>query len=367
MRRKAWPKAWPKAWIVGLGSASILLSSLCGCSWDQIFSSSSSSLPNAVAVDRALRLCSLTEGEEPFHLILEISPPASKAAYLQSDEMRAHVEVFWLNGLTYRTVIQSPHFTQTRIVNGAVIEEHNTGDFYPRWIQNFVDALLNPVPQAEQLRKLPGKVPVGVQSHACITTPPGSDENSEAQICFQDAEPKIASGVDFTRSVWFDNFVPFGGQQIARTLVDKLPASILVRGEITLLEPLRKQDYDQVKAKEFTPANKQIQTALVSKSTAQTLFESSVGLSRLPMHTSASADPNSAQNTVYIRADRSGRVREAYPDTPGQPGQQDSTVARALTLKFKPLLIGGVPRQMEAPLTFPLTAIPETAPPPHSR
>src|SRR5580658_7827295 len=153
------------AWIVALGCASIALSSLCGCSWEEIFPPTAPPVPNAIAVDRALRLCSLSEGGQPFHLILDITPPPHAAAYLRGEDMRAQIEIFWLNALSYRTVIRSHNFSQIRIVNGSVIEEHNAGDFYPRWIQNFVDAILNPVPKVSILRKIAGSVPVGVQSH----------------------------------------------------------------------------------------------------------------------------------------------------------------------------------------------------------
>jgi len=366
-----------KAWMVGLGSASIALSSLCGCSWEEIFPSNVHTLPNAVAVDRALRLCSLSEGEQPFHLVLEISPPGRPAGSSRGldsrgldprvQNLRAHVEVFWLNPITYRTEIRSASFSQIRIVNGNVVEEHDTGDFYPRWIQNFVDAILNPVPQAARLAKVPGKIPIGTSSHACISspTPPGAvpDETTTAQVCFQDAEPRLASGIDFSRSVWFDDFAPFGQQQIARTLVNDLPANVLVQGHVTLLEPLPNADYPLLRAKEFTLPSKQIRTDLVSRTTAQSLLKYAPGQSWRQVDLGPTDMQTGAQMTVYIRTDRSGRVREAYRDHSDQFGLQDAAVARAFTLKFKPLTVGGAPRQMEAPLAMPSKAALAPGPP----
>jgi hypothetical protein len=361
-----------KAWMVGLGSASIALSSLCGCSWEEIFPSNVHTLPNAVAVDRALRLCSLSEGDQPFHLVLEIAPPTHPAGSTRGPDprvlnLRAHVEVFWLNPITYRTEIRSQSFSQTRIVNGGVVEEHDTGDFYPRWIQNFVDAILDPVPQAATLAKVPGKVPIGTSSHACISTtaPPGgpADEPATAQICFQDEEPRLASGVEFGRSVWFDDFAEFGRQQIARTLVNDLPANVLVQGRVRLLEPLPNADYPLLRAKEFTLLSKQIRTALVSRTLAQYLLEAPAGQSWRQVDFTPADKQTGAQMTVYIRTDRTGRVREAYRDNSDQFGLQDAAVARALTLKFKPLIVDGAPRQMEAPLALPSKALLAPSPP----
>jgi hypothetical protein len=358
------------AWITGLGCASIALSSLCGCSWEEIFPPTAPSLPNAIAVDRALRLCSLSEGNQPFHLILDITPPPHAAAYLRGEDMRAQIEIFWLNAKTYRTIIRSHNFSQIRIVNGPVIEEHNAGDFYPRWIENFVDAILNPIPKVSMLRQIPGSVPVSVQSHACISTQPSdvSDETG-AQICFQDAEPLIASGVDFTRSVWFDDFAPFGKQKIPRTVVNDLPANVLIHGQVTLLEPLHNSDYALLKAVELTSPDKRIATTLVSKTTAESLLEDAPSpapgspsstftpqssTQRISLDTSPAQERISSQSSapaiVYIRTDRTGKVREAYRDSSDQYRMQDAAVARALTLQFKPLIINGVAHQMEAPL-----------------
>jgi hypothetical protein len=305
--------------------------------------------------------------------------------------MRARIEIFWLSAISYRVQIHSRDFDQIRIVNGDLTEEHNVGDFYPRWIQNFEDAILNPVPQADLLRAMPGSVPVGVKSHACISNVAGNDgqsgdsgkpirepeETSVAQVCFQDAEPRIASGVEFSRSVWFDDFAPFGHQQIARTLVNNLPANVLVRGQVSVLEPLREADYPLLKAHEFTPPDQLIETTLVDRNAAQAMLdlnpapfpgrslrnpeyaEGAVVMKPASFETGA-AELNGADGpvgaaakmpmTVYIRTDKTGKVREAYRNTTDQFGLTDGAVARAMKLKFKPLIVGGVARQMEAPI-----------------
>jgi hypothetical protein len=347
------------AMIAGLSSAAIVLCTLCGCSWKDVFQTDTPTLSNAIAVDRALQLCSLTQGEQPFHLILDIASAdrAHPHSRLASD-MQAQVEVYWLNPISYRTVIRSPKFKQIRIVNGRAVEEHNTGDFYPRWIQNFVDAILDPVPKAATLRKVPGTVPIGVQAHACISNADRlnaiAGDLPSAQICFQDADPKIASGADFTRSVWFSDFAPFGNQEIPRTLINDLPANSLVRGQIQILEPLRQADYPLLKAREFTPSEKQLQTTLVPTDTARSLLEASP-VQTWPAAPSRSDSPPSSPEAgmIYIRTDRTGRVREAYRDRSDIYGLQSAAVDRAMTLKFRPLVIHGTPQQMEAPLTVP--------------
>lgn len=355
MRRRTWSRlAARSAWRIGLGSASIVLSTLCGCSWNDVFPAHPTTISNAEAVDRALQLCSLSAGDQPFHLVLAISPPAN-ARNLTSGQFhadfRAQIDVYWLNPITYRTEIHSARFSQTRIVNGRAVEEHNTGDFYPRWIQNFVETILEPIPEAGRLRKIPGSLPVGVKEHACIA-------NEDAQVCFQDAEPRIATSSGPTRSVWFDSFAPFGRQQIARTVVDKLPGNLLLRGHILLLTPLSQWDYKLLKATEFTLPGKLMQTQSVSPASAESWMQIPPVDFRAKSHTAllAKGAPKLSSDSpvaVYIRTDRTGKVREAYAENSGGKGEQYAAVARAMALHLKPLVIDGAPRQMETTIVVP--------------
>jgi hypothetical protein len=346
----------------GALSLLVVLGTLCGCSWKEIFPPDTPTLANAAAVDRALELCAPTHGNQPFHLKLRVTPPSrdgenSVLDPQASSAMQAQVEVYWLNAITYRTEIHAPGFSQTRIVNGSVVEEHNSGDFYPRWLQNFVDAVLEPVPKAALLRRQPGSVPVSLESHACISGPEG-DETQNAQVCFQNTEPRLASGLDFTRYVSFDDFAPFGAQQVARTLVNVLPSDILVHGNITTLEPLQQSAYPKLKATQFTQPSDQIRTHLISRSMARAMLDTASTQqpqARLVSYTPSSEPAGELQDHImmYIRTDRTGRVREAYPDIEDVYGQHRAAISHALTLRFKPLLVNGAPQQMEAPLELP--------------
>jgi hypothetical protein len=341
--------------------ASMALLALCSCSWQKYLPAPDDpTLPNVVAIDRALRLSSLTQGEQPFHLVLSVATPEHATG-----DMSAQVELSWLNPLTYRTVIRSRDFTQVRIVNSGVVEEHNTGAYYPRWIQNFVDALLEPIPNLATLRKIPGDIPIGPGAHACISTAssetaqpsgfvaPEPDPTRMARICFQGSEPRLASSLDFSRSIWFDDFASFGHQQVPHTLVNALPANLQARGHIIRLEPLSSSDQKLLKAHEYTPPAAQILTTTVPESTARSML-----LSPSPEILAAPEPTHSI--TIYIRTDRTGKVREAYransDNAAALYSPEDPAVFRALTFRFKPLVMNGVPYQMEAPLSLPSKA-----------
>jgi hypothetical protein len=336
--------------------ASLALLALCSCSWQKYLPAPDDpTLPNAVAIDRAVRLSSLTQGQQPFHLVLSIATPERA-----SNDMSAQVELSWLNPLTYRIVIRARDFTQVRIVNRGAIEEHDTGAYYPRWIENFVDALLEPIPDLATLRKIPGDIPIGPSAHACISTAGGEaaqpsgtiapEPTHMARICFQGSEPRLASSLNFSRSIWFDDFAPFGNQQIPHTLVNALPANLQARGHIIRLEPLSLADEKLLKAHELTPPDAQILTAMVPEVTARSLLLSPDSAT-LPV-----PEPTDAI-TIYLRTDRTGKVREVYPANSDNGAAlfspEDPAVLRALTFRFKPLVLNGIPYQMEAPLRLP--------------
>ena len=361
MRARALVSRWKSACLTWL-----TVGALFGCSWKNFVTTNSDVLPNAVAVDRALDLCSITRGGEPFHLLLEVTPPTRNDAgvlpFPAAGAMQAQIEVWWLNAITYRTEIRSPAFSQTRIVNGPVVEERNTGSYYPRWLQNFLDAIFDPVPHAALLRRLPGSIPVSAESNACIANPAGTlEETAQAQICFQGPQPLLASGVDYTRYVAFENFRIFGSQLIPRTLINDLPANVLVRGRIVLLEPLDRIKSPLLKTTHFTPFTEQIRTTLVSKTKAQSLLEQDSAKRDMgtlkATSTGARAIPNipapvgtDEPTTVYVRTDRTGRVREAYTDSADIYGRHKAAAARALGMRFKPLNVNGASVQMEAPI-----------------
>ena len=110
---------------------------------------------NAALLQKALSESVLIDGHRPFHLILDIAPAVTDLPHHREvpPSMRGTMEVFWAAPDRYKLTLDSPGFKQTKTVEGTQIEEYDEGDFYPRWLDNFVQALLNPVPQ-DQLAKL---------------------------------------------------------------------------------------------------------------------------------------------------------------------------------------------------------------------
>ena len=108
------------------------------------------------ALDRVLKNNVLTSDGPPFHAVLEI-----KEIKDSDPAFTGRVELFWQDKEKYRLILESPNFGQTLIVNTARVMETDRGDFYPNWLNNFVTALMDPMPRLRDLRGRGAQVAVG--------------------------------------------------------------------------------------------------------------------------------------------------------------------------------------------------------------
>jgi len=303
------------------------------------------------AIDRALRTSSLTDHGQPFHALLAISKPDNP-----SSPFRGTIEVFWRDANTYRTVITSQAFSQTRIVNGNEIEEHNTGTFYPIWLRTYLNALLKPIPRPDLFRHSNGRIALGERMSGCTSRDdrPGgiTNEMTWGILCFEGAEPRLGSVMDFTGFIEFKDYRKFGKKLIAYRYQDYLDGNNPVVGELQALEPLGSAEPALFTITQPTPASELLETTFVS-----TLKEES-----MLVHVDTSPWPTAHEGKtegymiVHAITDRTGQVREAYKHNSDNPGLEAAGVARALHYKFNPLLIDGVPQQMEMPLVLHFTS-----------
>src|SRR3954463_4454147 len=96
------------------------------------------------ALEGALKASSLTRDGKPFHAVEDIGKP--------NGEYSGTVEIWWQSPRVYKLRINSPKFSETKVVNLDSVNEKDEGDYYPRWLENFVLALLDPVPVEQNFR-----------------------------------------------------------------------------------------------------------------------------------------------------------------------------------------------------------------------
>ena len=300
---------------------------------------------------RAVRLSSLTASGRPFRAVLEISGPTP--AYTGT------VELAWLAPQHFRLTLASPGFQQLRIVDGDRVFEKNDGDYYPGWLKNFEQALLDPVPISlfaaatgaqpqGQLNPTPG-----VHVEACIRRDdrPGgiTDQLTWGIVCFWDGpEPHLRSVLTFNRNLEFTNFHDFRGRDIAYTISTSVLDYKPVTGHLTTLEDLSPADPKRFTVDTATAPAELIETSFISTQKAQSLYESSPPITWPTTREGRTV----GYMIVYARTDRTGQVRESAKHNSDNPGLEQFGMEQALLFKFKPFVIDGVPQQMEIPIVL---------------
>jgi hypothetical protein len=299
------------------------------------------------ALDRALKASSLTFEGKPFHAVMEIS--SEKAG----PEYTGRVEVWWVEVAKYKLVLTSDHFSQTRVISGDRVYEKSDGDYYPRWLENFVLAVLDPVPMAKNFRGHGGEVMVGDQiTRSCLRRDdrPGgiTDQLTWGDVCFSGSEPKVGSVQTTNMYLEFEDWKGFGKKKIARTVTTDVLDYKQVVGRVTVLEEFKAPDEAMFQVADVTPVEQRIATSFVS-----TLKEESL-IDKAPVIEWPAVREGKTEGymIVYARTDRTGQVRETAKHNSDQPGLEQFGMEQALRYKFKPLVMDGVAQQMEMPLVL---------------
>lgn len=296
----------------------------------------------SIAIRKALKISSLTFEGRPFHAVLEIG----KAG----EDYSGRVEIWWGDAAKYRLVVSSPNFNQTKIVNGDLIYEKNDGDYYPRWLENFVLGVIDPVPMAHEFRKAGPQVSADCLKHE--DKPGGiTDELSFAIIC-----TRPDTGLDFVMTfpyfIGFKDVQDFEGKKIARTYETRVKDFQTTSARMTLLEKLADGDNSLFGVQEMTPKADRISTTFVSTLKEESLVEKPPEI-QWPDVREGKTD---GYMIVYARTDRTGRVREAARHNSDNRELERFGIEQALRYKFKPLVKDGVAEQMEMPLVLHFTS-----------
>jgi hypothetical protein len=268
-------------------------------------------LDGSVAIDRALKASSLSFRGKPFHAVMEIGTAG--------DLYSGRVEVWWESATKYRVAVTSSQFSQTKTVNGDQIQEKDEGDYYPRWLEDFALALIDPVPMAHNFRGN-GVVVVGAGVRSCLSRDdrPGgiTDQLTWGQICFSGSEPRLSFVLTFNDSMEFKDWKDFNKKQIARTYETYVLDSKPVVGRLVQLEELKNFDEATFRVSAVTPADQRISTTFVSTLKEESLIE------KTPMiqWPSVREDKTDGYMIVYARTDRTGQVRETAKHNSDQPG-----------------------------------------------
>jgi len=201
-------------------------------------------------LDKTESVSSLTSNGSPFHAEMKISGAKKQPQY------EASITVEWVSPTKNRIEVRSADFHQIQITDGAQIEEHSDGDFYPGWLHSFVVALLNPVFVRPLL--LAPKASIGASRSSngsavklCINRNDRAggirDDMTWSGICTT-ADGVLQNSHDFQSWIDFSDQKKFAGKEVARSYAISTGSYDEINGKLTALRELEPKDHSARKA-----------------------------------------------------------------------------------------------------------------------
>jgi hypothetical protein len=301
-----------------------------------------------VALSRALKSSSLTFAAKPFHAVMEIGSPG--------DTYSGHIEAWWESEKKYRIDINSPAFHQIEVVSEGHAQVETQGNYYPRWLENFVQALMDPVAMAANFSGR-NATSMSRDSQLFFTSVSRDDRTNGitdpmtvGRVEFVGPDYLLRMTSMFNNSMLFSDWKDFGHKKIAQTYETTFLDGQRLAGRLVLLEELRYPAPSIFRIDGTAPASQGISTAFISTSQAEKLLESAPAMD-WPLVREGRTD---GYMIVFARTDRSGQVRETaeYSSHNPNPALQKYGMEQARKYKFKPLVIDGVAVQLETPLVM---------------
>ncbi|HEU4416805.1 MAG TPA: hypothetical protein VFT65_18590, partial [Candidatus Angelobacter sp.] len=226
------------------------------------------------AVENALRRGQITlPGAHPFHLQAHISAEGNSRA-----EYSADVEEYWVSPSKWRRAVKSAEFSQTLISNGDQLSEQDTGDYYPFWLHDLVTALFDPLPMADQLKRMraPLEVPDdSVKSNSCLNVQakvgiaPAQNTLGYA-FCFGGKGGLLQSVTTPGYHARFADYQKFGDKMVARSVTAEF-GPLTIDAKITELKELAAPDETLFAIEKPTPTSEQVRSTQVGEDIARAL------------------------------------------------------------------------------------------------
>jgi hypothetical protein len=261
----------------------------------------------------------------------------------------ATIEMWWMSPTKYRRVIESPDFSQTRIVNGEAVSEENKATYYPYWLQEVVDGFFDPIPFLESLRQVPRMLPASPPPNMrlCGDIPFRVDRWI---ICFQqDHKDELQSVFTKGYAIQYFEYHKFAHKSVAHKLITHEDREHSIASTISTLEPLENPDESLFAVTTLTPAAQQFRSLQVSEDAFRKLAIGSMDVA-WPMVVGGSGKGGCA---VFVSADRDGNVREGFYGGCDNAALEEPLRLAALKWKLHPAVQNGAPVQVTALLGIP--------------
>jgi TonB family protein len=311
-------------------------------------SSGAQTVPIGRAVEKSIQLSRLTEpGARPFHLKAVTGPANSFIP-----DYIAEIEEHWVAPDKWRRTIRSKSFEQTIVVNGSKRTEMNSSDYYPKWLNDVVVAIIEVAPQqlVNEVAKLPDTVVSGTKTS--VRYQPSSTDGKVTNTWWGSVEfapPGVLtwiSGKHF--SAGFKDYTLFHDKHVAQAIETFPPiphGDVNTRVEVSDFSPI---DESLFAIEKPTPVEDQIRLVSMDEVEYRKTAIDPPVMKWAPV----ARRPTVGVLSLYIVTDKTGKVRDAKFITSNNMALQESAEALIRQWRFKPTTVDGVPAEVQTTMTF---------------
>ncbi|MGA8938070.1 MAG: hypothetical protein WB439_02790 [Acidobacteriaceae bacterium] len=315
--------------------------------------------PAGKTLEKAFHRSTLGQpGAKPFHVRLEVSQAKGKPG-----DYAATIEETWAAPDRWIRTVHAHDVSQVTVMNGSGLHVVTQGEYFPKWLRDFVTGLFAPVPDPNRwdLSKAPIEyieLPNGTRSNPCqhaefnLGEPPLEQVNF-ANDCFRASDGLLEMAQSPNYTIEFNDYASFGKLKIARELSEEPANRVELAGRVTVLEEAKgvaEQTFD-------TPAGATDANPLESVILSTPELLSLAG--GLPDLIWPNPIPGHGMFTAWVSIDRDGMVREAHSLNSDESGIAAEMTAELVGRRWKPYLKNGVPTQSEGALVFEYPPRPE--------
>lgn len=279
-------------------------------------------------------------GTPPFHLRAELSPyrPGIEPA-----DLTGTIEIWWVSPTQWKREVRSPQFHQLAIMNNGKEWQRNDGDYFPEWLREINDDLLDPIPDLDRVLDESG----GAASWQSFSTD-GSVRKSVG--CALSVSGLLTFGTCTGWGGEFSDFETFGNRIIARTISAGEPHAT---ARITVLENLDPSSVTFTPPPN-TPSSPLIHTVILDEVSLRKNLQPGPP----PQWPAVQDGPlEGLLTTTYVLVDRTGAVRNVGMILSDNPFLNDAAKKFIGGLRFNPFVVNGEPVQVVSRITMPFKTV----------
>jgi hypothetical protein len=301
---------------------------------------------NTSRVRKAIERSTLDQpGTKPFHLKATLAPSFERD---KASDRTGTIEIWWYSPTQWKRDLAIPGFHLVEISDGSHHWQHSEGDYFPEWLREIAVAIIQPVPNRDQVLAHIKTAEVRTIRYSTYLNWMAFSSNG-AGITIDDNSGLLVHGGGLDWDFENHEYSAFHNLLIARKVAASGGSGPEVTAKITTLEdlgPIPAGLFDTTQpGSDLNP----IRTVAVD----ELALRKNLQPQSPPTWPVLKDGPLEGAVTTTIVVDREGKVHDVGFMVADNPGANDAGRAYISSMRFQPYLLNGQPVQAFSRITLP--------------